>query len=920
MRLPLFPEPGFEQSAMTPVLLGVVIAWMFTETFGWVFAGLVVPGYLASVFLLHPIGGLIDVIEAILTYGLARLVGEHLARTGITSRVFGRERFFLVVVCSVLVRVVVEGVVLPSLVPRAPWAFSIGLVVVPLAANACWKTGLGKGFVQNAVPTLLVYLVIRFVLVRYTNFSLVGFELVTENVMASFLESPKAYILVLTGAAIASLANVRYGWDFNGILVPALLGLVMVEPLKLLATFVEAILLVIIGLVAMRRLSIVGPRQTVFFFAVDYMLRFAFGWLLGRTLPTADMMDLMGFGYLLPTLLAVKMVQRDSIALVALPAAKTAAASFAVGTLIGYAAMRFDPAPAHAATSARKASPLPKRPERAALFCAGLGLDARPVARAPVHITWGRIAESAPPAQMDGFVVDDLDENVVAYRESYDDPNARLGLPSVLLRRPTNEARIVLTVEDAARHAPAAFVAGALVSDGFARAAILGSLPAEDGRRDVHFERATSAFGRNTPVVALGTDANGKLTVEARGPAPRATLEEVSRRASIAMHLPSAAPSDLADLGTAAALSIALEDVVASSEEPTVDDLLVLRELVLRPLLARRPLSDADVSLVRVVADMLGYRVLGPSSRSDGARLLALVPFAVARPLALVARIDAPIARVVEIPHAVDRVARDVGLGIAAGSRADAVLFGLRTGGSSHRRDALRSAHAAVVERAKDVWLVRTDANEDQAARIGVWGRERERALHSAREVLSQLGMSANDEPLDAHTRDIASRTMPSHAALVAISLGRQSPAVARLQAERDDVRTFRRLDLRLEDTPLDESARALGEALDGAPPLERMNATEVEDVLHRAAVERSAAAIHRLKDLLVTGAVRGALVRRPDGAVLVLALRTTEGGALVIAPTSPSARSRAIERRASFEACARTISRGGLCHVGGKP
>ena len=65
LRLPLFPEPGFEQSAMTPVLLGVVISWLFTETFGWVFAGLVVPGYLASVFLLHPIGGLIDVIEAV---------------------------------------------------------------------------------------------------------------------------------------------------------------------------------------------------------------------------------------------------------------------------------------------------------------------------------------------------------------------------------------------------------------------------------------------------------------------------------------------------------------------------------------------------------------------------------------------------------------------------------------------------------------------------------------------------------------------------------------------------------------------------------------------------------------------------------------------------------------------------------------
>ncbi|HVH41587.1 MAG TPA: poly-gamma-glutamate biosynthesis protein PgsC/CapC, partial [Labilithrix sp.] len=111
---------------MTPVLLGVVLSWFFTETFGWVFAGLVVPGYLASVFLLHPMGGVIDVIEAILTYGLARLLGEHVARTGLTSRIFGRERFFLIVVCSILVRVLVEGMLLPALLPRTPWAFSIG--------------------------------------------------------------------------------------------------------------------------------------------------------------------------------------------------------------------------------------------------------------------------------------------------------------------------------------------------------------------------------------------------------------------------------------------------------------------------------------------------------------------------------------------------------------------------------------------------------------------------------------------------------------------------------------------------------------------------------------------------------------------------------------------------------------------------
>jgi hypothetical protein len=920
LRLPLFPEPGFEQSAMTPVLLGVVIAWMFTETFGWVFAGLVVPGYLASVFLLHPIGGLIDVIEAILTYGLARLIGEHLARTGLTSRIFGRERFFLVVVCSVLVRVVVEGVLLPSLLPRAPWAFSIGLVVVPLAANACWKTGLGKGFVQNAVPTLLVYLLLRFVLVPYTNFSLVGFELVTENVMASFLESPKAYILVLTGAAIASLANVRYGWDFNGILVPALLGLVVVEPVKLLATFIEAVILVVIGLLAMRKLSIVGPRQTVFFFAVDYALRFAFGWLLGRTLPTADMIDLMGFGYLLPTLLAVKMVQRDNIALVALPAAKTAAVSFAVGTLIGYAAMRLDPTPAHAASSGRKVMTLPSQPAQAALLCAGLGLDARPLSRAPVRVAWDRVAEDPPPAKIDAFTTDALEGGVVAYRERFDDAGARIGLPSVLVRGPSAQTRAVFVVEDAGHHPTAAFVAGALVAEGIGRAAILGQLPPDIAHRDVHLERAIAAFDRRLPVIALGTDAQGTLTVSARGPIPRATLEEISRRASLARELPAATPSDLVDLGTAAALSITLENVTSSEKEPTVEELLVMRELVFRPLLADRPVTENEIALVRVVADRFGYHVLGPAPRADGASLLAVVPSFAPSPVALVVRIDAPITRVVEVPHAADRVARDVALRLAGGLHADAILLGFRTGGASYKHDLLRSAHASAVEHARDVWLVRTDANDDIAARLGAWGRDRDRALASTRSVLSELAMAANDEPLDTHARDFASRTLPARTSLVSVTVGRHSSAAAVLATERDDVRTFARMGLRLEEMPIDDAARALGKAVEAAPSDVRVETAALDEYVRLAAVERSAVAMHRLRGLFATGAAKGALVRRADATMLVVAARTSEGSALIVAPTTAGARPSPQERRASFEECGRAISRGGLCHVGGRP
>src|ERR1051326_3083827 len=127
----LFPESGFDRSAATPVFLGVLVAWFFTETFGWVFVGLVVPGYLATLFVLDPRVAAVDVGEAALTYVVARLLGEYLSRTRLTSRAFGRERFLLILVVSILVRIAVEGAMLPSFLPHARWAHSVGLVVVP---------------------------------------------------------------------------------------------------------------------------------------------------------------------------------------------------------------------------------------------------------------------------------------------------------------------------------------------------------------------------------------------------------------------------------------------------------------------------------------------------------------------------------------------------------------------------------------------------------------------------------------------------------------------------------------------------------------------------------------------------------------------------------------------------------------------
>src|SRR5262249_53584723 len=114
------------------------------------------------------------------------------------------------------------------------------------------------------------------------------------------------------------------------------------------------------------------------------VLRFAFAMIVGRQLPGGDIVELMGFGYLLPTLLAVKISQKSSVALVLLPAAKVSGAAFAVGTLIGFGASLVDRSEARAgadalaAAAGRPMPPAPHAPKDAAMWLSALALEGMP--------------------------------------------------------------------------------------------------------------------------------------------------------------------------------------------------------------------------------------------------------------------------------------------------------------------------------------------------------------------------------------------------------------------------------------------------------------------------------------------------------------------------------------------------------------
>ena len=348
MDLPLhiFPPNGLDRSLHTAVLIGLLIGTGFTETLGWTYAGLVVPGYLATVFFAAPVTAAFIVFESILTYFVVALLGRWVSRTGVWSTAFGRERFYLFIVGAVFVRLAIEGSAVPRLAEsyglvHSRELYSVGLVLVPLVANAFWNSGLKKAGPRLTVVTVLTALVLG-LLLRTTNLSVSRFQVLNESLSLEFLESPKAHLILVVGALLGARGNVLYGWDYNGILVPALLAVAWYEPTKLLTTTVEALFIYAITRFLVTRppfsrMLLVGPRRMMFVYIAGFLLKMILGFAGARWMPGLQMNDYFGFGYLLPSLLAVKFWNKEHVGVVIMPTLQVSLTSFLVGNAAGYA-------------------------------------------------------------------------------------------------------------------------------------------------------------------------------------------------------------------------------------------------------------------------------------------------------------------------------------------------------------------------------------------------------------------------------------------------------------------------------------------------------------------------------------------------------------------------------------------------------
>lgn len=328
------------------MLVGLLVVWALQETLGWNFTGLVVPGYLASILVIHPLTGAVVAAEAMLTWAVVAITSDLVPRWWPWAPIFGRERFLLYLVASVGIRIVLEGGGFDLLTEGLGVLVdedlhSMGLVVVPLAANALWRSGRGALY-RLGVPVLITWGLLHFVLLRHTNLSLSSFELTYEDLALDFVSSPRAYILLLTGAAMGSWVNQRWGWDFGGIIVPGLLALCWLQPARIAATLVEtgAIALALRGLLQVpwiKTANFTGGRPMVLAYCVGYTLKFALGWALGGRWPGFEVRDLFGFGYLLSSIIALRVLRHGDPLRAIVPALVTSFGAFVGGSAVGYA-------------------------------------------------------------------------------------------------------------------------------------------------------------------------------------------------------------------------------------------------------------------------------------------------------------------------------------------------------------------------------------------------------------------------------------------------------------------------------------------------------------------------------------------------------------------------------------------------------
>ena len=351
--LHIFPDSGLASSLITTVWIGVFVVCFFNLRFGWNLSGLIVPGYLVPLLILKPWSAVAIIVEALFTYLLIWLFSEFSSRLGHWSNLFGRDRFFAIILFAVVSRILFDCFVFPEITTILSSYFniafvykgglySIGLVIVALIANQFWNPGIKRGFPQLMVTLFVSYLIIRFLLIRYTNFRMSEVAYLYEDIATSILASPKVYIILIVTAFLASRMNLLYGWEFGGIVLPALLALQWYYPWKILSSIVEAgiiygLAVLILKTPLFRNITIEGARKILLFFNIAFVYKMLVGFILPVIIPDTKILDVYGLGYMLTSLIAIKMYDKKIGLRMTRITLQTSLVAVFLATIIGFA-------------------------------------------------------------------------------------------------------------------------------------------------------------------------------------------------------------------------------------------------------------------------------------------------------------------------------------------------------------------------------------------------------------------------------------------------------------------------------------------------------------------------------------------------------------------------------------------------------
>ncbi len=357
--LPIFPEGSLSNSVFTTVWVGVMVFSFFNLRLGWVYSGLVVPGYLIPLAMEKPWVAVVVIFEAILTLWTVKGMMYLLPKLGLACEWFGRDRFFAMILVSAFYRLSFDVWLLPALgvflrdelgiiADFSNTLHSFGLIVICLLANQLFKTGVLRGAIPFLVISSITWVIIRYGLMTFTNFNLTSLSFLYEDVAASIYAAPKAYIVLITAAIVSSWMNLRYGWDFNGIMIPALLSLQWYEPLKIATSIVEALIILYVSMLLLKvrpfnQMTMEGARKVMLFFTVSFVYKIAVGWGLYFIAPEVKSTDYYGFGYLLPTLMAIKMHALNKVAHQIRIVVQVSLLSVGAANLVGFALLLVPP-------------------------------------------------------------------------------------------------------------------------------------------------------------------------------------------------------------------------------------------------------------------------------------------------------------------------------------------------------------------------------------------------------------------------------------------------------------------------------------------------------------------------------------------------------------------------------------------------